>query len=90
MNIGTFSLGMKYVMGLAGTGPWGIGAMIAGLLALVGAAAYYIAKANKQTDASELDQGGADAGITAQALKNQADQNRDFEKRAREDFDAKS
>ncbi|RYF21784.1 MAG: hypothetical protein EOO77_05375 [Oxalobacteraceae bacterium] len=78
--------GMKYFQSLAGTGPFGLAAILIGAIGLLGGVAYMIGRGNKQGDEADLDRGGADAGVTAQTLKNQADLNRDFMKEAREEF----
>lgn len=64
---------------LSGAGPWGIGAMILGAGGVIGAIAYLIAGWNKNVDSGDIQRSGADAGNTAVELKNQADENRQYE-----------
>lgn len=71
---------------LASSGPWGILAMLLGAGGVVGAISYLIGKFNKSVDARDLEKAGADAGNSAVELKNQADANRDFENRSRDEI----
>ena len=72
------------LMGLAGAGPWGIAAMVLGIVAMLGGAGFLIAKFNGKIDASDLERGGADVGETAVDLRNQADSNRQWMDKERE------
>lgn len=78
-----------FVGTLSSAGPWGIGAMVVGGLGVVGAIGYLISGWNKNVDAGDLERAGADAGNTAVDLKNQADANREFERREREEIEKK-
>jgi hypothetical protein len=69
---------------LAGSGPYGIAAMVLGGGALYGVVWYFVKKMNEKVDAGDLARGGADAGNTAVDLKNQADANRAYVDQARE------
>lgn len=78
-----------FVGTLSGAGPWGIGAMVLGGLGVLTGVGFLISGWNKNVDAGDLERSGADAGKTAVDLKNQADADRDFERREREDFEKK-
>lgn len=80
------SAGATLLASLAGAGPWGVVAMALGGAGLIGGIAFLIAKWNKNVDAGDLARAGKDAGDTSVDLKNQADANRDFENRERDEI----
>lgn len=85
--IGIAQMFITFFAGLAGAGPWGIAAMAIGGIGVLGTVAFLIGKWNKSVDSGDLDRSGADAGNTAVDLKNQADRNREFEKREKEEIE---
>ena len=81
------SLAVGLMGSLSGAGPWGIGAMVLGLGGLGFFANRLIRQFNAGVDADDDARAGADAGETAQDLKNQADDNRDYMSEKRKEWE---
>ena len=66
------------IAGIFSSGWLGIAGLAVGVIGLFAGAAWFIGKANKERDAKDLEQGGADVGVGAVDLRNQANANRDY------------
>ena len=65
------SIAVSFLGSLAGAGPWGLAAMVLGIIASVLGVGYAIRGWNKKVDANDQKLAGADAGNTATELQNQ-------------------
>lgn len=66
------------VIGIFGSGPWGLIGGLVGLAVAGGGIMYLLKKVNDKRDASDLEDGGAKTGQDAVDMRNQSDENRDY------------
>lgn len=77
------------LISIFGSGPWGlIGGAVAILAGIVGVG-YFINKVNKERDKADLESGGSSVGENAVDLRNQANSNRDYMEKEKEEISKK-